>query len=254
MRLCDYLLQWITYINYYFKIVMNFISEILKYMIQLPIVSFIFAPNIFAKKISDDYSEPLDYEEFKSKTLNKASKCYLFWISPLIILSTFVFFTTIYYFTFDTLIILFMREYIKFLILIPIFFLLFLWIIPFSYFKLFFPYENKHAYIFIYGAIISLIFPLLVIPKYYHYFTAQSIQFTAKVEYVYIDRYKNKNNILKLSSQEPSLNIIRISRLDRKILKTLDVGDSVIIKGKVSKVYFNFENINKKEELKKVQI
>lgn len=130
-------------------------------------------------KDKEDPFKELGYERTnisKQKNITRANKCYLILLSPLIIVLIFSLSKAMFSWMFIKNMTLFFDEYVKLILLIPIFILLFTWILPSLFFKLFYPNEKKHISIYTYGILISIIFPLLVIPQDYHHYKGNLIE------------------------------------------------------------------------------
>lgn len=206
--------------------------------------SFITPTHSLARGIADEYGEPLHYEEFSSKTANRASKCYLALLSPLIALVIGNFFIVFFYLVFYDNTVLFFREYLKLLASIPLFLLLFLFVIPFTFFKLWFNGEKKHIQVYTYGLMLALLLPTMLVPRVYHAYYGESIVIRTTVSKVSTS-YKTKWNSLVFVSKEEGLSKMDFDHLSADLVNSTHVGDIFMIHGKKSRFYFTYDELER---------
>ena len=206
--------------------------------------SFFTPTHALSKRFTDKYTEPLDYEELTSKTANRASKCYLVFLSPLIVIALFHFFTVLYDMYFYDNTVLFFREYIKLLTTIPLFLLFFLFITPFTFFRLWFKGEKKHMQVYTYGLLVALSLPTLVIPRVYHIVYAEPVVIKATVSLVFSSHRKKWRSII-FASEETGLAKMDFSHLSSELVDTTKVGDTFMIHGKKSRFYFTYNALER---------
>jgi hypothetical protein len=205
------------------------------------ILSILFPTQAAAKNIADGL-EPLGYTK---EPLNKGSKCYIILFSPLLIIIAIRLLELFYLLLFQDHTILFPREFVKNLLFIPPLLIVLLWILPYLFFKLFFPKHKKHISIYGYGAFLAFIIPLILTPQEYHYYHATSIEIPATVKSISKDHRKATMNYIIFSSVEKQkeLKKMKFSHLPKYLLQNAKVGDKCVIKGKISKYYFKYDMI-----------
>ena len=148
-----------------------------------------------------------------------------------------------YLFFYDSTI-LFFREYLKLLASVPLFLLLFLFVIPFSFFRLLFRGEKKHMQIYTYGLMLALLLPTLFIPRVYHAYYGESIVIKATVSQVYRSHKKKRNSIVFLSEEE-GLSKMDFDHLSSDLFNITKVGDTFMIHGKKSRFYFTYDELER---------
>ena len=193
--------------------------------------SFITPTHSLARGIADEYGKPLHCDEFSSKTANRASKCYLALLSPLIAIVIINFFIVFFYLVFYDNTVLFFREYIKLLASVPLFLLLFLFVIPFTFFKLWFNGEKKHIQVYTYGLMVALLLPTMLIPRVYHAYSGEPVVIKATVSKVHVS-HKTKWNSLVFTSEEQGLIKMDFDHLTSDVFNSTHVGDIFMIHGK----------------------
>ncbi len=209
-----------------------------------PLFPFFTPTHTLSKRFTDKYTEPLDYEELTSKTANRASKCYLVFLSPLIVIAVYNFFAVLYAMYFYDNTVLFFREYLKLLATIPLFLLFFLFVIPFTFFRLWFKGEKKHMQVYTYGLLVALSLPTLVIPRVYHIVYAEPVVIKATVSLVFSSHRKKWRSII-FASEETVLAKMDFSHLSSELVDTTKVGDTFMIHGKKSRFYFTYDELER---------
>jgi hypothetical protein len=188
-----------------------------------------------------------DINYYTNEQLNRASICYIVFLFPLLFIVLYSLVSSLLTFMFYDETILFFREYIKLLVLIPVFLLIFVGLLPFLIFKLVFPKQEKSMKIFTYSALIAIVFPILVFPQGYHYLYAKPIAIEGQVENIYNKSHSSRNNTITFSSTEESLNTMKFSRLQQSIINNATLGEKYVITGKKSRFYFTYDEIRKVE-------
>lgn len=206
--------------------------------------SFLIPTHALSKRFTDKYTEPLDYEELSSKTANRASKCYLIFLSPLIVIALYNFFAVLYDMYFYDNTVLFFREYLKLLATIPLFLFFFLFVVPYTFFKLWFNGEKKHIQVYTYGLLVALLFPTLVIPRVYHAVYAEQVVVKATASKVFTSHRKKWRSII-FSSDETGLTKMDFSHLPSELVDSTKVGDAFVIHGKKSRLYFTYDALER---------
>lgn len=193
-----------------------------------------------SKWYMEKHTEPLDYEELSSKTANRASRCYLIFLSPLIVIALYNFFAVLYDMYFYDNTVLFFREYLKLLATIPLFLFFFLFVVPYTFFKLWFNGEKKHMQVYTYGLMVALLLPTLVIPRVYHAVYAEQVVVKATASKVFTSHRKKWRSII-FSSEEAGLTKMDFSHLPSDLVNHTKVGDNFMIHGKKSRLYFTYD-------------
>ena len=237
MNLCDYLLSIQSYLS-------KKQTQFNTWLQDSSLFWFITPTHHLARGMADEYVEPLNYAEFSSEMANRASKCYLALLSPLIVAAVVNFFIVIFYLFFYDNTILFFREYIKLLSTIPLFLLLFLFVIPFSFFRLWFKDEKKHMQVYTYGLMLALLLPTLLIPRVYHAYYGEPIVIKATVSQVH-ESHKKKWNSIVFVSEEKGLNKMKFDHLSSDVFNSTKVGDTFVISGKKSRFYFTYDRLER---------
>ena len=220
-------------------------------LLHIPILGYFFKfiSVISAYPSSREIKENELFDElnyYTNEKINRASVCYVIFLYPLLLIAMYSLVSSFVSQMFYDETILFFREYVKLLILIPIFLIIFVGILPFLIFRIFFPRQVKSMKIFIYSVFIAIIFPTLVLPQTYHYMYAQPLVIQSQVVNIYNKSRKSKNNTITFSSKEKNLKTMKFSRLPKQIINNAKIGDEYIIYGKKSRFYFTYENIKNK--------
>lgn len=187
-----------------------------------------------------------DLDFYDTEEMNKASICYIIFLSPLLLVSVYSLLSSFLSLMFFDETIVFFREYLKVFILIPVFLIVLVGILPFLIFKLFFPKEKIAMKIFTYSIVVSLVFPTLILPKAIHHLYSEPINIEAKIIKIYNNSHKSKNNSITFSSKKRDFNTIEFSHLPRTLLNQAKIGDTYMINGRKSKFYFKYHQITKK--------
>ena len=237
MNLCDNLLLIQSYISKKY-------DQFDTWLKGSSLISFLTPTHTFVRGVADEYGEPLDYDEFNSKTANRASRCYLLFLSPFIAVTVANFFIVMFSLYFYDNIILFFREYLKLLASIPLFLLLFLFVIPFIFFKLWFNGEKKHIQVYTYGLMLALLLPTMLVPRIYHAYYGEPILIKATISKVYTSHKKKWNSIVFVS-EEKGLNKMDFDHLSSTLFDFVKVGDAFMIHGKKSRFYFTYDALER---------
>jgi hypothetical protein len=210
---------------------------------RIPLLDYFSTMHYIRKSmIERELIEELDY--YRDEKLNKASKCYVIFLSPFIIFTLYGVINVFISFIFHDQIVVFFREYVKLFILVPIFLLVFVGIAPFLVFRLFFPEQEKSIKIFVYSLFIAIFFPLFVVPKAFHFY-GKDVVIQTYVTDIYNKSHVLKNNTMTFSSDEKGLENMQFSRLPKEIINNSKIGEQYIITGRESKFYFTYKTIRK---------
>ncbi len=264
-NLCDNLIDLYDFMSRqskksdrYAEKISNTNKKINSWFFRIPILGGIFkflyaiSPSSHINKNSaNELCQELGYETPEPKNPempNRASKCYLVLFFPLVIATAISMISALFSFVFTGNTILFFSEYVKLLPLILLFFLLFLVITPYLFFKLFFTKDRKNIQIYTYGALVAIILPTLIIPQDYHHYFGKPLEIIGTVKSVYKNDHRQKRNYIVFLTNEENLNKMKLTHLSRHLTDNAKVGEKYMIKGRKSKFYFTYDSITKKSK------
>ena len=232
--ICDHLIDLYDYFTLWGQKIDNFFE---KYISRFSKPS--------SQEVLNDLYTQLGYPTetfplYEKEIPNRASKCYLVIISPFLIVSVFSLIKAAFSLMFLRDMTLFFDKYIVLIPLIIPFLLLFVWIFPSLFFKFIFPGETKHKSVYINGIIISLLFPLLVIPQDYHHYKGHPIEITGTV--TKINTYRKTRSITSLTN-EKDLEKLTLRKLSKSTVENAQKDEKYLIKGVKSRFYFTYDSI-----------
>ena len=249
--LYDYISRQSKKIDEYTKRIFNTNQKINSWFYSIPILGKLFK-FLIAVSPSSYYStsidhkglfEELGYEQsnlIELKKINRGSKCYIIILAPLIIVAIISIISALFSYVFIKNTTLFFDEYVKLIPLIIPFLILFTWVFPVLFFKLFFHKKKKSISIYTYGVLVAIIFPLFIIPQDYHHYYGKPIKIIGTVQNINTSR---KNRYIIFSTNEDKLRKVKLSYLPRHILNNAKIGEKYIIIGRKSKFYFTYQEI-----------
>ena len=172
--------------------------------------------------------------------ISAESKCYLVLLSPLIIMVIISVLRALYTMIVEKNTLLFMYELVKMTPLIIPFLIVFVWLVPSLFFKYVRIEKKKNGSVYAYGILISVLFPLMVIPQTEYLLNGKpiSIEGTLIKKSLY-----RKNRYLVLQVNINRLHQVKFGGLDEMLVRPAKIGAQYKVSGRISKYYFAWNSI-----------
>ena len=241
LNFCQKLIAAYDYFHRLSRRLDNFIDKYLSWMM----------PHYVSRDDRKEGIKQLGYDDnnifsYHDHDLSDPSKCYVMLLSPLLVVVTLALFHAFYGMLFEKNTILLTRNIVELIPLVIPFLLVFVGILPYLFFKFVRLEGKKNASVYLYGVIIALFFPLLVIPQIDFLRHAKPFSFEGTVIKKNVSR-KNRDLVLQTNLSPKRLTLRDV---DETTLRLAHKGDRYTVLSRRSRYYLQWDRLIPIQETK----